>query len=87
MIATFVPGPAFQCLSGENKGDARAQQRRHPLDVEGLRDLEDEVLVDDDGLRVAPLWRAVDVDACVGLHVPLEVVDLFSLEALCSLTT
>jgi hypothetical protein len=53
-----------------------AEQRRDLLDVERLGDAEHEVLVHDDGLRVAALGdRAVGgVDAGVGADVALEAV-------------
>ena len=52
-----------------------------------LRDLQHEVLVDDDGLGVAALGDgAVVVDTCVGLDVAVEAVHLFALEALLALT-
>ena len=47
-MATFLPGPAPQCLQRRVQRDAGAQQRRGDVQVDALGDAEHVVLVDHD---------------------------------------
>ena len=70
MTATFLPGPAFQCRSGEYGVTPGAQQRSGLVQRNGVRDTQHVVLVDDDRAAVAPVGRrSVATDGVVGVDL------------------